>query len=345
MRIGLEQIAAKTGVSVSTVSRALGDKGGVSEKKKLEIVKVAEEHGYLPDSAARSLRTGQGYGLTVITPFQLPEIAAYRNTILFNKGRAEFGAIRVISFSPEDDLDALVCQAVAENCMGIVLSYIGGKLAERTRKMLSVRKIPLVTIDSKVDGFDNILIDREAGTFQAARMLLLSGCVKPVFYSVAPLDVPDDRLRGIIKAYESLGKSRDEINLLKFEGGDFNLGRELTEQFFRSNSADGIFAYSDTLATGAMRALYQMGIKVPEDVKVIGFDNIPVSEVLPVSLSTVAQPVGELADAAIKLIRRRLNNFDKPLKKEVFKTNLIVRESAPITDHSIRKEVFSHNRV
>jgi LacI family transcriptional regulator len=118
-------------------------------------------------------------------------------------------------------------------------------------------------------------------------------------------------------------------------------GMTLTEKIINSQPVDGIFAYNDLMAIGALRALHKAGMSVPDDVKVIGFDNIPLSEFLPVSLATVAQPGIELVDAAMKLTLEKLEDFDREPKHVTFPAHLIARETCPITDNSLRVKIFA----
>jgi LacI family transcriptional regulator len=118
-------------------------------------------------------------------------------------------------------------------------------------------------------------------------------------------------------------------------------GFQLTEQVINSQSVDGLFCYNDLMAIGALRALHRAGLKTPDDVKVIGFDNIPVGEFLPISLATVAQPGLELVDAAMKLTLDKLENFDREAKCISFPAHFIARETCPIAENSLRKKIFA----
>ena len=113
------------------------------------------------------------------------------------------------------------------------------------------------------------------------------------------------------------------------------------QEILQRRPVDGIFFYSDIMAIGAMRVLHREGISVPSDVKVIGFDNIAVAEHLPVSLTTVGQPVLEPVDAAISQIKTRLEDPDLARQFCRFETGLIIRESAPVGSELSREEIFS----
>lgn len=341
MSVSLEKIAEMMKVSVSTVSRALSGMPGVSEAKKDKIVELANKLGYEPNVQASLLRTGKGRGLAIITRINPSEIAAFRNSVLFDLGQKAFGSIRVIVLSDGSELNKAIQQIVSEKYLAVMLSTHAGEISSENAELLKARRIPLTSIDADYEGFDSALIDRKNGTYQAARMLILSGCKNPVFYSNADKNNPDERLRGIIKAFKSLKKSVGDINIIPFAGASsFDAGYRVTDEVLKTRHVDGIFCYNDNLAVGALRALYKAGIRVPEEVKLIGFDNIPVSEHLPVSLTTVAQPVEELAQAALDMTLDKLENFDREARKIYLPAKLLVRESAPINNYALRKKIF-----
>lgn len=341
-KLSLKEVAKSLKVSPSTISRALSGKPGVSKELREEIVEKARKLGFTPDSMASSLKTGKTFGVTVIVGQQGPEIMLKRNHMIFDLARKEFGSIRVVTLNEDNSLDKLVWDAVAGRSKAIISTTRQGPIGEETSRLLRKRKVPLTTVDFKLDGFDSALIDRSAGTFQAARMLYLCGCKTPLFMTTSPLDTPDARLEGIIKAAKSLGKKLVPENIFLIKGSDYEDGFRYAHEILNSRFFDGAFCYSDRLAIGAMRAIVKAGIRIPEDIKLIGFDNIPVSEYTNISLTTVAQPESGPAHAAIELTLDRLENFDRPAKDQIFPTSLIARESCPLPDDaSLREKIFS----
>ncbi len=336
----IQHIARLAGVAPSTVSRALSGKPGVSEQRRAFIAEVARAAGYEPDPFARSLRTGRGVGLTLITPIELSEIARIRDLRLLSLAKAVYGQTRLHVHNPGDNFDELIRRCIAEKPLAIALSGIRTDCSEQTRELLRARNIALVAIDSDCRGCDSVQIDRGAGTYQAARMLLLTGCRFPVFFTFAGSDAPDARMKGVLAAFESLGRTANEDCFIYGRAAGHAQGLELAREALRTRPVDGLFCYNDNMAIGALRALYKEHIDVPEQVRVIGFDNLPVSANLPVSLTTVAQPVDEAAQAALAFIQSRLEHPDLPPRGARFSTHLIIRESAPLVEHGLRERVF-----
>ncbi len=337
----LKDIACELKVSPSTVSRALSGSGGVSEKMRRRILSIAQRHGYSPDSAASSLRTGKCRGLTMITPRERSGIATMRDEALFAKARERFGSVRVATLNNDESLESAVSKAAAEKPAAIAVCNASSALPSGIATHLASKGIALLGVDcGEQPGMDQISIDRSAGAFQMARMLVLTGVRNPVFMtSGATIDNPDGRLAGIIKGLESLGQTLRPEQILRFEtaGNPAKNGFECAERILRTAYADAIFAYSDIYAIGVMRALLKNGVAIPEGVKLIGFDNMPFSEFLPISLTTVAQPVHELVDAALEMLAARLATMDAPPQRRVLKTCLVLRESAPVHEHSLKR--------
>lgn len=341
MSINLKQIAQQLEVSVSTVSRALAGKPGISVATRARVRELAESLGYVPDQQARSLRTGKGHGLTIITGFNSVQTTSMRNQALFTLGQQTFGQVRIQTRNPDESLEQAVQQALQQNPNAIVISGSGGKLSSRLLQLLRGKGIALTAMDVDIPECDTVAIDRITGVYQATRLLLLSECQKIFFYSAsASMSVPDERLKGVIQAYESLQRSPTEIRLVKIGKGNFKRGYELTGEMLKCESIDGLFCYNDETAVGALKALHEAGIRVPEEVKVIGFDNLPLAEYTQPGLTTVAQPVEAIAEAAIALCTSRLRNSDQPLQARRFSTHLVVRASAPLSSHAVREHVF-----
>lgn len=343
--LSIKELAKRMKVSPSTVSRALSGKPGVSEELREKISNQADKLGFRPDSAARNLRSGGVSNEVVILTGQgLAEISFRRNHVLFEEARKHFSSVRVMALGPGDIFEDYIREAACMRMKAVITTVSQQmELRKETVSLLKNRKTAIVTIDTTLKGFDSVRIDRAAGTYQAARMLLLSGCGKPVFYSSAPLENPDPRLMGVIKAFESLGRDVSDIqisSLDNFQGNGFIKGFLHTSNFLKANNADGLFCYNDDTAIGTLRALYKAGLKVPEDVKVIGFDNIPAADSMPVSLTTVGQPLEGPAKEAVKMALERCEDFDMPPRVKSFPCKLIVRESCPMPDNSLRDEIF-----
>lgn len=342
MANGLERVADELGVAVSTVSRALAGKPGVSAARRERIVALAAEMGIVPDPSARALRSGKGSGLVVITQLRPTGITAQRNQSLFYHGKEAFGHTRVVIPAESESLDAAVGAALNQRCRAIAVSGVGGRLSDTTIERLHTTQVPLVVIDSSCNAGDHFRIDRSAGTCQCARLLVLNERQNIVVFSNTTLDQPDPRLEGFARGMASLGKQLDASQVITHRTGAGG-GYETMREVLSRRTFDGAFCYSDDTAFGMLRALSEAGVRVPHDTQVVGFDNIALSSFGTVPLTTVAQPVDEIARAAVETCLERADNYQTEWTERVFPTRLIARASAPITRHDVRAHVFEES--
>jgi LacI family transcriptional regulator len=219
-------------------------------------------------------------------------------------------------------------------------------LEEKTLRLIKNSGAIIVFMDSYSKHFDSVKIYRENGMYQAVRLLLMSGCENIIFYNSSSFEHPNDRLRGAMAAYKSMNLPLSAIELwpfdekMSFMKHGFSVGYEVTMDVLNSKPADGLFCSNDELAIGAGCAIREKGLRVPEDIKVVGFDNIPESRYTAPPLTTVGQPIENMTDAVIDLCRQREEQKDAETQELVFPTNLIARESAPLPDPKLRGEIF-----
>lgn len=338
---GVRELARALGIHPSSVSRALAGKSGVSAELRRQVTTAAQGMDYAPNPHASSLRRNCGEGLALITAYQQPHIASLRNNALMSLGRTEYGGVRVLTRSPDESLDALVRLAVSQFPRAIVVAGYSGEVSRETRQQLSPRRIPLICMDGLISGFDAVVIRRWIGTYQATRLLLLSGCRYPVFFSAAPPTAPDERLKGIFEAYRSLNQRPDHSAIIPFASKidfSYTCGYTMTRDLLRTRPVDGIFCFNDEIAVGVLKALSDAGLSVPGDVKIVGFDNLPIAEYTSPSLTTVAQPVTEVARATLEMLARRLVDPELPPQLESFEARLVIRQSAaPVSRRALEK--------
>ncbi|OGV36456.1 MAG: hypothetical protein A2020_01920 [Lentisphaerae bacterium GWF2_45_14] len=342
----LKDIAARARVTSGTASRALSGKSGVSESKRLEILRLAEEMSYVPNRQASSLRTGMREGLTIVSPlFGYNSIGSIRNQVLYKKASKTFANTVMLMKNPSTPIYDFLKTAVSGSCQHLIIHGLAEQIDESCRKLLEQSKVHIVSMDGKVEGFDSVRIFRENGVFQAVRLLLLSGCKNIFFIAGGSMENPTDRLRGAIAAFDSMKLSKDLIRLVplrKNEPDDmFAAGFETVDELLNSRAPDALFCSNDEVAIGALAAIRKKGLRVPEDIKVTGFDDIPESKYMSPPLTTVGQPLDQMVSEVIRICLKHggLSAAGESVNA-IFPTNLIVRDSAPITDPSIRNEVF-----
>lgn len=343
MKSEIKTIAEKLGIATSSVSRALSGKPGVSEGLRKKVKELAGNVSYAPNPHAAALRTGRKEGIVLVTTPNPTHISMLRNRAIFEMGQHVSGSVRFLLYHPGEPLDRTVIQAASFNPRAIVISSISGHIDSSLIAKLRSLEISIVTVDSNIPNTHSILIDRKPGAYQAARLLLLSGCRNPVFFTSSQISYPDPRNEGIARAYRSLGRKMSGSDVYVFKNNPsvspFDTGYEIAQDILRTRACDGMFCYNDEIAAGSLRALNDANVKVPEEVKVIGFDNLPFSGFSTPRLTTVAQPVDEPAEAAVRLCELKSGPAKKPLL-EIFETRLVVRESAPLPSNKLSDKVF-----
>jgi len=336
-------------VTPGTVSRALSGKSGVSEDKRAEIIRIASEMNYTPNFQASSLRSGRRAGLMIATPlYGYNSIGLFRIQSLYQKASRMFGQAGIAMKNPCVPMCDFLREVLSGNCEFLVINGLVGELDWRCAGMLRNSPVKTIIMDGFHEEFDSVEIFRENGTFQAARLFLLGGRSKIFFLINSGFDAPNDRLRGIMAAHESVGLSKSDIRLWDWAGAPepdhFRVGFEAAEELLTSHPADAIFCSNDEVAIGALAAARKMGLRVPEDVAITGVDNIPESKYTAPPLTTVGQPVDDMTDEVIRLCMSHRDG-ERKIRNIVFKTNLVARESAPLPASTPRDEIFRELEV
>lgn len=336
----LAQMAAQLGVSVSTVSRALSGHAGVAPGTRARVRALADRMGAVPAAHARLLRTGRGGGLAILAPFRPTAVAALRLQALLAAAQESFGVVRVLV---DDGLGVgrLALQALQMSPDAVVVSGGLGGFAAAELAALRARSVAVVGMDADLPGADVVAVNRATGAYQAARLLLLGGARHPLFFSASAPDAPDERLRGILAAFASVGREPTPADFARLPGSGFEAGYALARSRCSRQPVDALFAYNDELAVGAMRALQEAGVRVPADVRVVGFDDLPLAAYLTCPLTTVSQPIAAVAQAAVDLCLARLREPARAAVRQVLPTTLIVRESAPRLAPALMEMVFA----
>ena len=341
-RARISDVATGAGVSKSTVSIAFNNPERLSPETVSRIRGVADEMGYRPHPVARMLAQRHTSTLAIVTPQAL--VVAFANPFfsMFSRGVAsvaeEFG-YGLLFVSP---LHGSLARAVGRASVdGFVVIGLGEDHPE-VEQIRSAR-LPIVLVDSAAfPEHGSITVDDEAGAFSAAEHLLDLGHREFLILAVEPpqlgiedavaaptLDsVSSRRLRGYRRALEArgivLGDERVAIDSPTFAGGAAALNRALDSGI----EFTGVLAMSDVMAIGAIHAAEERGLKVPEDISLVGFDDIDEAEHTRPPLTTVRQPVREKGAEAARLLLAAVDRRDfEPPEHRRLGTQLITRES------------------
>ncbi len=330
--VTIKDIARELGVSPSTVSRALKDHPDISPETKRQVRELVEKLKYKPNAVALSLRNRKTNIIGVIVPEMVHHF--FSSVISGIEEAAMAGGYNVMIFQSNENYEREVL-----NVQSLMSSRVDGALASisKTSKKfghfrdLINNDIPLVLFDRVCDELetDKVIVDDFNGAFTAVEYLISTGC-RRIAHFAAPqhLLIGYQRQRGYITALEKNGLEVDYNLIVKCDTHDEAL--EVTPKIMnRENPPDAIFAVNDMTATGILKVLKRLNLKVPDDISVAGFTDGLVSTVTDPPLTTVSQHGFELGKRAAEILLDRIRSGIeiKTLVQEVIPTELVVRES------------------
>ncbi len=328
----LKDIAKLAGVNKSTVSRALEGIGGVSGEKRQAILKIAEELGYIPDESAKVLAGKNARTIGIILPeldcnYYASVVGAIEVKL---KERGYSLIIGQSGFRYENELHYLKL-FISKKVDGILFDLYNTDLFikefEAIRKSINV---PIVFIENslKLPDYDVIDIDNHYGVELAIEQFAKNGFKRVGF--ISEYLSSKVRLPAFEAALEKFGIPIDtsliKIGKERLEGGGYLRMKELIAQ---GPLPEAVFASYDTMAHGALKALAEHGIKVPQDLSLIGFDNIRESSYFSVPLTTIAPPVIEMGETAVGSLLDKIEKKGSVAVQHIsLKPRLIIRNSA-----------------
>jgi LacI family transcriptional regulator len=317
----IQDIAKLVGVSVATVSNALNGKRNVGPSIRQKILKAARELGYRPNRAAQTMRTGHTKAIGLVLPDLtnpfFPELAQSVESTARKAGLLVCLIDSQGSTQGESDGFELLTTHTVD---GIIWCPLGRHLPAAIKG----NPKPVVLIDRPRAGFDVVHSDYLMGGRLLAEYALRMGHSKIGLLS-GPQNLESARLRreGFVSAFPG------EIKVIWEAFVPFN--GELPEDAIRALSARKnatlIVAGNDLIAISAVHCLGQLGLKVPNDVSVTGFDNIKWTDVVTPRLTTIAQPIGAIGSKAVELLRERMADSNAVRRRTVFDVTLVERDS------------------
>ena len=335
--ITLKEIASTLGISITTVSKALKNYPDVSEKTKKAVKELAENLNYTPNSFAVNLRTKESKTIGLI----IPEVTHhfFANIIKAIIDAAEKNGYLVIILQSNESLELEKKQVellINKRVDGILISLSNESNNDSHIQEIIKRNIPLVMFDkiAKLSNCSKIIIDDQKAGFDATQHLIDKGC-KKIAHIRGPLNPQNsiDRYLGYKKALEKNNIPFDSKLVYTCEKVTFEEGLEFTKQLIEEHpDVDGIFAITDLVAVGAVAYCNEQKIAIPNDIKIIGFSNWFMSQVITPKLSTVEQPSHEMGIAAFDLLleemKARKEESEYNPKTIELETQIIERESS-----------------
>jgi len=328
----IDQVAELAYVSRSVVSRVLNDHPNVSDEARERVLEVIEEHNYRPNSMARSLATDRSYELSILTPRRGEESLANGYWPLLYSGifeqcleRGYFVSLSMVSPQMQDKIRD---RAGDQRFDGFI--FITREVTEIVEDTFQDRSLPMVLIgdDPAWEDLLSIDIDNVEGGYKAGAHLCSLGYDDiGVLMGNPHLKETEDRREGFAAALDDSGRTVAEEHIAT---GDFSQESgydAITRWIERDTVPDALFCMSDTMAMGALLALHEAGLRVPDDVALVGFDGLPSSRYTVPPLTTVRQPVYEKGQVAVDILVDKIEDTNTSTDYEELAPELVVRQS------------------
>ncbi len=329
-QVTIKDIARKLGVSISTVSRALKDHPDISVKTREAVKELASILGYKPNMIALNLKHSRTNTIGVL----VPEVEHYFFSSVLNgvEEVAYKNDFSVMVFQSNESYmrEVLITQNFLTNRVDGVLASFSKNTHDFTHfKKIIENEIPMVFFDRERGELhaDSVIVDDYSGAYQAVSHLISKGCKRIAFYS-APrhLVLGKNRLEGYKAALEDNGitYSPDMV----YSCDTFDEAEKISRSILKKHDRpDAIFAVNDLTAIGAMKVAKKLGLRVPDDIRLVGFENSRSSWICEPELTTVDQFGFELGKEATGLLlsRIKLNTFDYEVERRMMKTQIVVR--------------------
>jgi len=327
-KISIKDIAKWSGVSSATVSRVINNNGRFSEKTREKVSAVIEEFEYSPNIVAKSLRTKRSQSIGLIVPDISNEffsqVALAIENYCFIKGCSVF----VCNTNEDEEKEKLYLKGLeAKGVDGLI--YISGGTLDIVNH-ISRRKIPMVCIDRRPKSKDIIIVesDNYSGGFMATEELIRANCKKIVILKdCRDVTPPIYRFTGYRDALKKYGLPIDSTLVLGINV-NVNSARDAILKLIRKNIAfDGVFATTDWLAVGALDALRQSNVKVPQEVKIVGFDNISITEYSCPKITTINQNKEKLGKVSAEKLLGMIDGSTFSNEDIIIPVQLVRRET------------------
>jgi LacI family transcriptional regulator len=323
----IKQVAELAEVSVATVSRVINHSGYVSPELQERVFAAMRELNYELNAAARSLRSQETRIIGVLVPqLDHPFFSALSYVTFANHGYNVFICSAEENANKEEDYTLMMLRQRVD---GVIIGPTGYN--EKNLKKLIEQDIPVVLVDRDFPELDvnRVIINNFQGGYDGARHLLelghrQIGVIGAHEYSGSRAQ----RTRGLLQAVADIAPSSTPTLVLTNRLQQFDQGYDTTRQLVEENPhLTAIFALTDVLAVGALRAASELGLRVPHDISIMGFDDISLASFVVPPLTTVAQPIYAIGETAANILLRRIDDSNQPTETITFETELVIRES------------------
>ena len=330
----IKDIAAKANVSIKTVSRVINGKSGVSDGTRQHVQQIIHELDYVPNLSAQRLKRGKSDLIALVLPrVESPYAIKLFGSILAEARKLQYFVL-VLEHNPNEDGGRTSIEHIIRNHQvdGLIIAPPGGDNPQLTT-FLRENHIPYVVITPNYPETHHLLVrttDR-LGAEEAMRYLISLGHEQIAYLTCLQSErFSQDRLAGYMAAMEEAHLPVHD-RLIWQGDNSVESGYEAALTLLQmSEPPTAIFAGNDEMAVGVILAASQLGVRVPEELSVMGFDDAPISQQIYPRLTTVFQPIAEMARASIEKLVNSIENKNTYPECVEIPTHLVVRNSCAV---------------
>ena len=310
--VTIKDISKQCGVSPATVSKALNGYGDISTETAEMIRKTAQEMHYMPNAAARQLKTNMSHNIGVLfVDDTMSGLTHEYFSAILNSAKEEAERlgydITFISRNVGGNNSSVVEHCRYRKCDGVLIASVDF-LSDQVRELVE-SEFPTVTIDYSFNNQSSVVSDNVEGAYRLTEYLLEKGHRKIAFIHGEKTSVTEKRLVGFFRACEDYGIDIPEEYVLEARYHDPKVCEVLTEQLMKMEDPPTVIMYPDDYSyLGGLRQLEKMGLSVPEDVSAAGYDGINISQVLRPRLTTYYQDAEMIGKKSMQKLVETIEN-------------------------------------
>lgn len=335
-RATMVDVAKLAGVTIGTVSHVINKTAPITEETTSKVLKAIQTLDYKPNSIARALRTKKSYVIGFLLPDVTNEFYSPVMSSFIDCAYQDGYTVLVVSYQYSSKREAVEMERLADKNVDGILLFNGCDDLEILKRM-KADGMPIVIADRRVDEIDfpSVEFDNITTISQVVDMMYEKGYRKIGFLSEsAKLRNLNDRYKGYLQGLMKNGLHVDpalvyisedfEMNNLK---NGYGYVKDILGRTSKKDLPDAILATTDLLAIGAVRALKEFGLRVPQDIGVVGFDNIPMTSFMEPKLTTIEQDKEMMGREAWEIMKQTLDGKQEEIPHKILPQKIITRES------------------
>jgi LacI family transcriptional regulator len=331
MTVTLKDIAERAGVTSATVSMVINNKPNISENTRKKVLKIAKELNYYPNVIARGLATKKSNSIGVIVPNLASSFVVRVLQGIKSTNRDIEYTVQLFDTVGQKETETQLFQRLARERRidGVIL--ISSTVTDEELNVFREESVPSIVVARNCEHLDSVYVNNELGATDATDYLIGKGHSRIACVITDKNGVPTkERLEGYKKSLNQHGIAfRDEL-IFNVDDDTMSNGIEVFHRIHELQpKVTAVFVPAgDMVAIGLIKEAKKKGVRVPDELAVVGFDDIPAAEVIEPSLTTVRQPKLEMGDYAINMIVDKIEGRETGVKHKELPTKFIIRESA-----------------